>query len=210
MARTRKIRDIKKNRKIRKIKKIMGGALENNGLPQCTILSQFQITDDNITNFNRTIQAPMDCFINALQIMNILDDKSANIMRISTLGKSGFTKEQIEIIFIYTVGTNFDFKSTNNFIEWATWIKTLLNPGNVVFAGYTGHVFLIGRLLNGTLIYIDPQVNQLCNLEDPECQQYVQAGQDTWFLLFNSQERLTPDQQHLVVAYTNYLQTSSL
>ena len=205
MAKTRKFREIKKNKKN---KKHTGGMLENNGLPVCNILSQFRITDEAILQFNRTFDAPMDCFINALQIMNVLDTKAANIMRISTLGMIGFNKEQIEIIFIYSYGTNFDFKNTNNYNEWVNMIKQLLKPGNVVFAGYTGHVFLIGRFLNGEIIYIDPSIPVLCSLSNYACEQHLPINKPgfEWFLLFNSQEKLSVQQQKLVIEYTKSLQ----
>ena len=194
-----------KSRKNKKIK--TGGLLENYGLPGTTMLSQFAITDANLAQFNRRFTSPMDCFINALQIMGVLDDRSANIMRISTIGRVGFTKEQIEMIFSFTYLTNFDFKSTLDYDEWARWIHTYLTPGNVVFAGYTGHVFLIGRRTDRTIIYIDPQVGQFCNLDTPECQQYVRDKRQ-WYLLFNSTERLTPEQTGLITASVQHLQTN--
>jgi hypothetical protein len=87
-------------------------------------------------------------------------------------------------------------------------ITNLLKPGNVVFAGYTGHVFLIGRLLNGDIIYIDPQIPTLCNLSNYECEQYLNINNRDmkWYLLFNSQERLTNQQEQLIIEYTNFLQ----
>jgi len=209
MSKTHKLRHNKKIRKNRKIKKFVGGLLEKHGLPDCNILSQFRITDDNIKKFNRQFQVPMDCFINAMELMDVLDTKSANIMRISTLGKTGFTKEQIEIIFMYTFGNNFDFKKTNRFDEWSKWISLYLQPGHIVFAGYTNHVFLIGRLLDNTILYIDPQIPTLCNLDDPACQQYVE-NKNEWYLLFHSQKVLTEQQVQTVVSYTQSLQMNSL
>jgi len=205
MAKTHKVRNNKQLSKNRKLKKMKGGLLESHGLPECNNLSELPISNDNINNFSRHFQSPMDCFINAMQIMNVVDAKSANIMRISTLGKSGFTKEEIELIFIYTFGHNFDFKKTNYFNEWSSWIDRYLEPGNIVFAGYTNHVFLIGRFLDKTLVYIDPQIQQLCNLADPACLQYIQ-NQKEWYLLFNSQELLTEQQKQLVVEYVQHLQ----
>jgi hypothetical protein len=209
MTKTHKLRNNKKISKNKKLKKMKGGLLESHGLPECNMLSQFFISNDNINNFSRHFQSPMDCFINAMQIMNVVDAKSANIMRISTLGKTGFTKEQIELIFIYTYGNNFDFKKTNDYNEWSTWIATYLQPSHIVFAGYTNHVFLIGRLLDNTIVYIDPQVQQLCNLNDPTCSQYVQ-NQKEWYLLFMSQEFLTEEQKQLVVKYVEHLQITSI
>jgi len=207
MPKTHKLRNNKIVRKNRKFKKMKGGLLEEAPykLPECNILSQFYISDDNINNFRRHFQSPMDCFINAMEIMNVVDTKSANIMRISTLGKSGFTKEEIELIFIYSYGKNFDFKKTDNYNEWSNWIAMYLQPSQIVFAGYTGHVFLIGRLLDNTIIYIDPQIQTLCNLNDNKCEQYVQ-NQKEWYLLFNSLEFLTEKQAQIVIKYVEHLQ----
>jgi hypothetical protein len=96
MAKTRKLR---KSKKSKKINKRIGGMLEDHGLPKATELSQFGITDENLLTFDRVFPAPMDCFINALQLMGVLNPLTANIMRVSTLGVTGFTKPQIEIIF---------------------------------------------------------------------------------------------------------------
>ena len=147
----------------------------------------------------------MDCFINALQLMGVLDPLSANIMRVSTLGVTGFTKPQIEIIFSFTFRKNFDFKSTNNFDEWAQWINHYLQPNHVVFAGYSGHVFVIGRMNHGMLVYIDPQVPVFCNLNTPECEALLR-GKAEYYLLFNSTEQLTQQQEETIIAYTQHLQ----
>ena len=207
MSKTRKSRTLRKNKKNNKNNKQIGGLLEDFGLPPANILSQFKITDANLQTFNRTFNAPMDCVINALQLMGILDDISANIMRISTLGVVGFTKAQIEIIFAYKFRKNFDFKPTTNFDEWATWINTLLIPGHVVFAGYTGHVFLIGRMLNGRLFYIEPQLNMFCDLNTEECVAYLR-NKNNWSLLFHSDQHLTADQEALIIQYTQSLASS--
>ena len=47
-----------------------------------TMFTQFAITDDSINSFQRVIASPMDCFINALQIIGIINNISANLMRI--------------------------------------------------------------------------------------------------------------------------------
>uniref|UniRef100_A0A6C0JWP0 Peptidase C39-like domain-containing protein n=1 Tax=viral metagenome TaxID=1070528 RepID=A0A6C0JWP0_9ZZZZ len=154
----------------------------------------------------------MDCVINALQLMNVLDETAANIMRISTLGMFGFTKEQIEVIFMYKAGHNFSFVPTMNYQEWSTRITTLLPPGNVVFAGYetqTGskHVFLIGRFANGRLVYIDPQRPPMCLLDSPACERNVNGeGQRSWYLLFHSTIPLTTANTDTLIAYTQALQ----
>lgn len=215
MVKTRKLRTLKKkynkNNKHTKYNKnnnynnynnYNGGMLENEGLPQATILSQFAITDENLRNFNRTFNNPRDCVINALHIMGIIDNVTANIMRIvNNRQYNTITKEQIEIIFAYVIGKNFEFKSTTNYNKWYNFINTYLTPGNVVFAGYIGHVFLIGRSMDNKIIYIDPHVPQSpCDLNLPECQQYL-LGKNRWFVLCHSQQTLTQEQADKILAY---------
>jgi len=157
-----------------------------------TTFTQFAITDDNINGFQRVIASPMDCFINAMQIIGIINNISANLMRISSAGVTGFSKEQIESIFLLVLRRNVEFKSSANFHEFSSTIHSRLWPGYVCFCGYSGHVFLIGRKADGTIIYIDPQVNQLCNLDDLTCQAFVR-DKSRYFILFNS-EHLIPDE----------------
>jgi len=73
------------------------------------------MTPNNITNFTRDFSSPMDCFINALQMFGVLDPYSANLMRISTIGTNGFTKEQIEWSFMYRYNHNFNFERFPDF-----------------------------------------------------------------------------------------------
>jgi hypothetical protein len=186
----------KKSKKTKKRSNIVKNIRIKNSFPECNILSQFKISDDNIMNFRRHIKSPMDCVINALQLMGILDTTSSNVFRISCVGTNGFTKEQIEKIFILYIGLNFEFKSTKDFNEFATTIETKLLPGNVVFAGYSGHVFLLGRYLDGRIVYIDPQLNIICDIL--KCQEIIKNGGKEYFILFNSEEKLVNQQlEHL-------------
>jgi hypothetical protein len=203
MAKTRKSKNFR-----RKNKKIVGGLLESNGLPACNNLSIFPVSDSNITNFTRYLALPNDCVINALQIMNAIDEKTANILRVSTLGKP-FSKEQIELIFIYALNHNFNFMSFDSYETWIKTIENFLAPGYVAFAGYkgiSGHVFLIGRYTNGAILLIDPQINAFCNLLDPECSKYINTYEiKEWYLLNNSTDTLTPEQQQIVIQYTKHI-----
>jgi hypothetical protein len=189
---TRKVRKLKKREKI--VLHVKGGIGEHLGLPECTLLSQFQMSDENITGFKRFIHSPMDCFINALQLFGLLDSLNANLLRISSAGRTGFSKEEIEMIFILFKGNNFDFKSTNNYNEFSQSIVSLLHPGYAVFAGYTGHVFIIARTSNNAIIYIDPQIPVICDLSISECETLIQTPDNIYYLLFNSQQLLTTDQ----------------
>jgi len=177
-----------------------GGIGEQYGLPHCTILSQFKITDEQLLTFKRTAPTPMDCFINALQILGVVNNITANIMRLSSAGKTGFTTEEIEKIFIFISGHNHDFKPTGSSQEFSEWIAKNLIPGHVVFAGHQGdinHVYLIGRQINGTLVYIDPQVGMYCDLSKEECQRYL-TNNNVYRLMFNSADKLSPEQLSLL------------
>jgi hypothetical protein len=194
----------KKRNKHTKHKQI-GGMLESDGLPEATSLALFRITNEHIENFRRQISVPMDCFINALQFIGILDPMCANIMRVSTLGDSGFTRAQIEIIFSFFYKTNFHFKSTDDFEVWYNWIVSNITPGHVVFAGYPGHVFLIASDTNGVLLYIDPQSEHpVQDLSEDAVQQYIRE-KGLYYALYTSTTQLTREQQRLVLAYSQHL-----
>ena len=195
-----------------------GGLGEAYGFPQCTILSQFQMSDQSLTNFARHFKSPSDCFISALQLFGIVDVRSANLMRISSAGRSGVSIPQIETTFIYLLGNNFCYKPTNNYDEFTHWIQTLLNPGHAVLAGYKGlppnasgvssnvpggHVFVIAKTDNNTIIYIDPQVppdGMICDVSQCE-NTFLRNKQGPWYLLFNSAEKISDIQQQQIVEY---------
>lgn len=153
----------------------------------------------------------MDCFINALQLIGFIDEKCGNLMRISSAGRTGFTKEEIEIIYIYLTGNNYDFKPTNNFDEFAKEIESKILPGYAVFAGFEGeyfgnrykHVFLIAKKNDNTIFYIDPQIPIICNVN--ECQNSYLRNHETWYLLFNSTVKLNDSQKHYITRRVPFL-----
>ena len=177
-------------------RKMRGGIGEQHGFPFCDSLSLFPITNEQIASFSRNIQSPMDCFINALQLLGVINHLTANIMRISSAGKTGFLQEEIEKIFILITGHNHDFRAAPSSEDFSRWISTYLPPGHVVFAGHQGssnHVYLIGRTLDGRISYIDPQLGTICDLQSEECQKFI--SDNTLFrLMFNSSTKLTSDQ----------------
>lgn len=183
-------------RKKRTTRKHKGGYGETVGFPECTNLSQFVISDYNIQNFSRHFSSPMDCFINALQLYGAIDEMCANLMRISGVGRKGFSKEELEIIFMYITGYNYDFKTTTNYDDFVKQIENNILPGHAVFSGYQdiyegksiSHVFIIAKTSDNKIVYIDPQIPIICDVE--MCQNLYLRQHQTWYLLFNSTIKL--------------------
>lgn len=179
-------------------------------MPTAVHLSQFKITDSNLMSFERNISAPMDCVISAMEVMGVINSGAANIMRISTIGAIGITKQQIELIFAYALGKNFEFDTTSTYTQWTDIINEKLHPGHVVFAGVTGtddskHVFMIGRNSSGALVLIDPSNHMFCDLASEACVNRIVHGIREWHLLFSSDEFLTAEQQTILTQYMSHL-----
>ena len=192
------------------IKRNLDPTLGDTDFPSYNTLTTFRISDENIRSFNRIIMSPMDCFINALQIIGILDQRTADIIRISTSGMVGFNEKQIELIFMYTLKKNFHFKKYYLYATWLSEITQNMRPGTCVFAGYrmidgAGHVFLIARRLDGIIVYIDPQLNTICDINEQECRANL-MNKKFYFLLYNSSRFLTERQNLKVARYITKMQ----
>jgi hypothetical protein len=128
-----------------------------------------------------------------MQLMEMIDTTAANILRISYAGELGFKKEQIELIFTLKTSKPFKFYKMNYDIFYDT-IKNTLEAGHVIFAGYTGHVFLIGKTYNGDILYIDPHTEVgICNLSDENCEKFIQNKGD-YFLMYHTDTLLSKDE----------------
>lgn len=193
---TKKIRTRKNTKKYLS----KGGFAEQYGFPLCNNLSVFPLNDKNIMSFRRVLNSPMDCFINALQVFGLLDETCANIMRISSAGRStGFQKEEVEKIFILLTGYNYDFNNTNNYNLFEAQLK-FVQPNYGVIAGYsgigTGHIFIIARSSNGELYYIDPQIGKFALYN--ESKYLIESQGRNYHLLFHSNEKLTIEQLRFI------------
>ena len=65
-------------------------------------LTQFLFKQEYISKFQSYVNSsltPMDCFINACQLVGVLDTLNANILRISCAGQKGFSLDAMEKIF---------------------------------------------------------------------------------------------------------------
>lgn len=197
---TRKTKNIQTNRKHKIMK---GGSIFNYtqfGIQEPTILVEINISDQNLCNFRRYIGSPMDCLINAIQLIGLIDMNAANLLRISSAGSTGFTIEQISSIFILYSRKFCLFRQMIDFNTFATQL-TKMRPGTVSLGGYNSggfsHVFLIGKTTTGIMVYIDPQqtVNTFCNLDKEECVN-VLKNKDYYFLLYHNNTILTDQQLH--------------
>jgi hypothetical protein len=147
--------------------------------------AQFRLTDDSIQKFRRWIKKPNDCVVNAMELLGVIDNTHADIIRIVIQDKP-LEKSQIREIFSYVqprhVWRMTPFKDINLL---KTFTRDILQPGYASFMAYSGnpgHVFIIAKNLKGEVMYVDPQVNVICNLDDPRCYQYI-ANKESYFIL---------------------------
>jgi hypothetical protein len=164
--------------------------------------TKYKIGDKNLKEFKSTIKAeltPMDCFINALQLIGIFDIFTSNVLRISCTGKYGVTEEQIEMIFTLYHGYKFEntpyfeFMNIGNYDYWHPIVGGSLQPGEVMLVGWkesTGaHTFLVGKHLNGDVVYLDPQIPTNCSLKLQDCVTLLRKNEKpdrNYFILYNS------------------------
>ena len=92
-----------------------------------------------------------------MQIIGMIDSKAAEVLRIM-VGNRGFKVTELESIFMLYRPHRFKFETIPNFEIWKDIIIKTLFRGNVMFTGYDGHVFIIGALLDGNYVMIDPQL----------------------------------------------------
>jgi hypothetical protein len=164
-----------------------GGDIENENYDGK--IAQFRIHNDNVTSFKRLIKKDNDCVINALQLLNILDARSADIARIF-VGDIGVNGKKIEQVFNLVQKSHiWAFKmATKSLREFSSFCNTVLKPQHAIFCGYRSqrnsrHVFIIARDLNKNLYYIDAQVNEICNLNKNEkCRNYLKNKKEYWVL----------------------------
>jgi len=185
-------------------------------LPKCNEIVQFPLSDKSIADFKRFVVKPMDCVINALQIAKVLDNKNANILRISCAGETGFTPTQLENVFILHDGHHYEYKEVGTYQELVNIVETTLKPGHGMFVGYTfyetrqvpvireervfmeeeefkeGHAFILARKLDGSIWLIDPQSTPiLCDITT--CQGSI-MNHPIYNMLYTSSEKLTKPQ----------------
>lgn len=187
--------------------KLVLGNYHSLGIAEPTTLFEARISDKNLCNFKRYLDSPMDCFVNAMQIMGLIDTKAANLLRISCVGVTGFSEEQIASIFILYTKFFFIFRELTGWDAFGQQVMKI-SPGTVTLGGYrkngAGHVFLIGKTTQNKMIYIDPRIknNTLCFLDESQCENHIK-NMDKYYLLYHNDILLTP-QQFMGLGFVNF------
>lgn len=145
-------------------------------------IAQFDMTDSQISKFKILVKKPKDCVINALQLIDMIDQKTADICRL-LVGDIGITKDQIENVLGYMEPVyKWNFYGYSRIESLADISNNVLQINKAMFCGFEGHVFLIAKDKNGNILHIDPQRTgkEICKLNqdenmniDNECLSYI-------------------------------------
>jgi hypothetical protein len=137
------------------------------------VIAKFNIQNMALQTFYREIKSRVhvkryradDCVINAIQLLGLITPREAHLMRFFL--KGGLDGEYIGDLFsVLLPDYNWKFQGYTNPDTFFQRISEL-EVDQVIFCGYTGHVFLIGRAADGHLYSLDPQVqNKPCLLDD--------------------------------------------
>lgn len=165
--------------------------------------AQFKMSDAQINSFRRWVKKPMDCVINALELIGALDGRNADLMRIAA-GDKGLQKDQIENVFTYLFPSNkWDFFGYSDIKKLEHYTMNIMDPGHVIFCGYyghnasvnaqIGHVFLIGKDASGIVKYMDPQIGAhgtICDLRNPACYSHIENKSQYFILQYSGKSGL--------------------
>lgn len=166
-------------------------------------ISTFQISDENLSKFKRFVRKPNDCVINALQTLHIIDQRTADLLRIAA-GDAGLLREQIQELFSYLYDLyQWRFVRYTNLNTLVDYCTKELPPSRVIFCGYAskadGHVFLIGKDNYRRIVYIDIAHNVVCDLSTRDCFRHI-AGAPHYYILQSTAIEFEIQQvvQHLI------------
>jgi len=173
-------------------------------------VATWDVNPEIIMGFQSDIKAyltPMDCFINAMQIIGVFDSVQANILRISCIRNQGISAHAIGQMLTYVSydtntdsemdvegTTSFNFYFFQSFTDPQVWIDTIgsnLSENNkILFAGYEGHVFSFARE-NNKIYYIDPQLpDKFYELNKETVKKYLTHPGKKYYLATKSTNKL--------------------
>lgn len=142
-------------------------------------IAQFPFGEGNISSFGRNKPRPRDCTINAMEMLNLIDQKNADLMRIM-VGDTGLTETILKDCLTYLCG-DYGWKLENytNIDTLEKIINEDLETNHAIFCGYDdAHVFLIAKNHNNEIFVIDPQLKTkyyMCDITDATCYNYIKG-----------------------------------
>lgn len=165
------------------------------GQVETPFMAAFPMSDSQLDGFKRHVPHSSDCVINAMQLLGLIDERTGDLMRITAMPLRGFHQQQIEKLMERTTGYKYDFRSKSSYEDFFA-AATQLEAGRAIFCGIKrsngpSHVFIIGRGLNRTLYFIDPQIPIICDINDPSCSIHIRENVTEWFILFRSDQELS-------------------
>jgi len=175
-------------------------------MSQAWNVAYFPLTDQTLEQFIRKLPHGMDCVVNALQLLDLVDNKLAAFLRIITRQR-GIYSDEIEGIFRVNYPDKewrFQGYPLQNIHDWE-YLYFLVNnipPKHVVFAGVKWpeeryHVIIIGRSQDGRIVLIDPQVEDHPIMVGPEAIQAYYSFASKYYFLENKGEEEMEWESHL-------------
>lgn len=151
-------------------------------------IAAIPITQEQIFQTSRLLAAPRDCVINAMQLLGIVPQDTAAVMRIM-VGDTGLLPDQVTRIFEFVYRRPFilEYQPISN-LPLLDQELEMLPFSHAAFVGIryptgSGHVFIVGKSDTGSLVYLDPQRPTLCNLYDINCKVDVFGSAESFFIL---------------------------
>ena len=183
-------RSKRKNRSRKQLKSLLilsNNTCNNTHVTKYFKIPYFSITQKDILEFKRSQGHGKDCVINALEILKILNDNSAGILRILIKPFDGISGPIIQNIFSFLYPSYlWNFKEYNTVKEFEFRIVNNFPSNSIIFCGMTfkddtSHVFLIFKDLSEYFI-VDGQLG-ICNLiTDTDCYDFLKNGKK-WYML---------------------------
>jgi len=139
--------------------------------------------------FRRWIPKSKDCVVNALELIGWISSSFADVLRI-VVGDQGISEPHILQILQYLSPTSLQYHFGEvNYRELMDLCLTQLPVGYALFCNYvddTNHVFLLSKIREKEVLYIDPQISRVCSIQDSQCSIYFSNKRRYHVLLFES------------------------
>lgn len=144
-------------------------------------ISSFPVLPEYFYKFKRWVKKPKDCVINTLELLNIIDNTCADLMRI-VVGDTGLFPDPVLNIFKYVYPNHeWNFCDISNIQSLASIAANLPINHVMVCTGETtsaAHIFLIGKNYLGKPFLIDPHIGHTidCDLTDISCYNILKSA----------------------------------